>query len=131
MTNKQLIQKATDVVKTKKVQGGLIGDVGCALLSAKGKLYFGVCVSTGSNVLCAEKNAIGSMLTAGEYKIKMIVAVWKDLKGDVYVIPPCGNCRQFIKEVDLTNLHTNVVLDADKTVKLKELLPYNDSWMKQ
>jgi len=131
MTNKELIKKAAAVVKPKKTKGGLFADVGCALLSEKGKVYTGVCAVSGSNVFCAEENAIGSMITDGEYNINKIVAVWKDENGATFVIPPCGNCRQFMRETDESNLETEVVLDRDKTVKLKELLPYYDWWQKQ
>ncbi|MFH1972641.1 MAG: cytidine deaminase [archaeon] len=128
ITNLNLIKKAASVIKAKKTKEGLFADVGCALVSAKGKIYLGTCLDIGSNVFCAEKIAIGSMITKGEYKIKKIVAVWKDEKGKIFVIPPCGNCRQLIKETDESNLNTEIILDKNKTVKLKELLPYYDWW---
>jgi cytidine deaminase len=132
MINKELIKKAAAVIRSKKVNSGLSADVGCALISGKGKLHLGVCVANGSNIICAERVAIGAMITSGEYKIKKIVATWKDEKGAVFVIPPCGNCRQFMREVDESNLeNTEVVLDKNKSVKLKELLPYFDWWKKQ
>ena len=130
MTNEELINKAAPLIKIRKTKDGLFGDVGCALISAGGKIYLGVSADVGSNVICAERTAIGSMITNGEYIIKKIVAVWKDENGDIYVVAPCGNCRQFMKETNLKNLETEVVLDKDKTVKLKELLPYNDWWQK-
>ena len=129
VTNLELIKKAASVIKEKKTKnGGLFADVGCALLSAKGKIYLGTCLDVGSNVFCAEKIAIGSMITKGEYKIKKLVAVWKDKKGKIFVIPPCGNCRQLIRETEESNLNTEIILDKNKTVKLKELLPYYDWW---
>ena len=131
MTNEELIKKAAAVVKKRKTKDGLFGDVGCALVSAKNKVHLGVCAAAGSNTFCAERNAIGSMITDGEYKIKKIVAVWKDEPGATYVIPPCGNCRQFMKEVDEANLNTEVILDKNKAVNLKDLLPYHDWWQKQ
>lgn len=130
MKNEELIKKAASVVKVRKTKTGLFADVGCALISDKDRIYLGVSTDAGSNTICAERNAIGSMITDGEYKIKRIVAVWKDEEGVVYVIPPCGNCRQFIREVNEENLETDVVLDKDKVVKLKELLPYYDWWQK-
>ncbi len=71
------------------------------------------------------------MITDGEYKIKKIVAVWKDADESVFVIPPCGNCRQFIREVNEENLNTEIILDINKTVLLKELLPFYNWWKKQ
>ena len=86
-----------------------------------------------SNGYCAERVAIAKMITDGkEYVIKKIVATWKNKKGEIYVIPPCGHCRQAMRELDEKNiLQTEVLLDKDKSVKLKDLLPYHDSWKKQ
>lgn len=131
MTNKELIKKAAMVVKARKTKSGLFADVGCALISQKGKIYIGACADSGSNALCAEQIAIGNMITNGEYKIKKIVAVWKNKKGAVVVIAPCGNCRQFMLEADKSNLKTEVVLDKNKTARLKELLPYHDWWKQE
>ena len=66
------------------------------------------------------------MVTAGEYVIESIVAVWKDENGATYVLPPCGRCREFIRQVNEHNLETGVVLGRDNVVKLKTLLPYHE-----
>lgn len=108
----------------------MFGDVGSAVISNSGQVFFGVSSDVGSTAICAEQAALGSMITAGQYKIKKIVAVWKDKKGSIYVIPPCGNCRQYIKDLDAKNLETEVVLDINKEVKLKDLLPFHDLWTK-
>ena len=131
ITNQELIDRAASVVNPKKVKDRLFADVGCALLSKNNNIYLGVCAASGSNTFCAETAAIAAMITNGEYEIKKIVAVWKDEKGKLFVIPPCGNCRQLIREADENNLNTDVILDQDKTVKLKELLPYFDWWKAQ
>lgn len=132
MDDKKLIRRAASVIKTRKTKsGGLLGDVGCALVTDKGNVYVGVCAAVGSNTFCAEQNAIGSMITNKEFKIKKIVAVWKNEKGVMYVIPPCGNCRQLMREINEENLdNAGVLLNKDKIVKLKELLPFHDSWQK-
>ncbi len=131
MNNKKLIKKAASVVKSRKYKGGIIGDVGCALLTGKNKVYLGVCSDVGSHTFCAEQAAIGAMVTKREYDIKKIVAVWKDEKGQVFVIPPCGNCRQMMRDINEENLeNTEVILDINKTVKLKKLLPYFSLWKK-
>ena len=125
MTNEKLIKLAASAVKSKRIGDFTSGDIGCALLSQKGNIYQGVCIDTMSSMgFCAEHNAIGSMITAGEYRIKKIVAVWKDEKGDIYVLPPCGRCRGFMYKIDKQNLEADIVWDKNKTVKLKELLPY-------
>ena len=132
MTNQELIEKATSIIKPKQLKDGLIGDVGCALISESGKTYTGICVGVNSDGYCAERVAISKMITDGnEFVIKKIVATWKDENGAVFVIPPCGHCRQAMRETDEKNMvMTEVILDKDKKVKLKELLPYHDWWQK-
>ena len=123
ITNKELIQKAKSVVNTRKsAEGKLIADVGAALATDKGNVYVGVCFDTqeGSGI-CAERNAIASMITKGESKIKKIVAVWTDGT----IIPPCGICREWLWQIDKSNWDIEVILGEDKVVTLKELLPYH------
>lgn len=126
ITNEELIKKAAAVIKPTKVGDYLVGDVGCALVTNKGNIYLGVCIDACCGIgFCAEHAAIASMVTAGEFKIKKIVAVWKDGKGFPHVLPPCGRCREFIRQIHKDNLQIEVIL-SDKTVKLAELLPYHD-----
>ncbi len=127
MTNDDLIRQATAVIAPRTVGGRLFGDVGCALESAAGNLYLGVCIDTGSGTgFCAEHSAIAAMVTAGELDIGKIVAVWKDEDGIARVLPPCGRCREFIRQISPSNLETVVILGAAKQVALKELLPYHE-----
>ena len=126
VSNEELIEKAVSVVKPKKDGDFSSGDVGCALVTDKENVYLGVCIDTSSSMgFCAEHNAIGSMITAGEYKIKKIVAVWKDKKsGDVCIFSPCGRCREFMYQINKKNIDAEVIIEEDKSVRLKELLPY-------
>ena len=39
------------------------------------------------------------------------------------MLPPCGRCREFMRQVDPQNLGTRVVLSRDEAVELRELLP--------
>jgi len=128
LTNLEMIEKAKSVLKPRELFLGQAGDVACALLSSNGNLYLGVCIDIGSGIgFCAEHSAISAMITAGESSISKIVAVW----GDNTVLPPCGRCREFIYEIDKTNLNsTDVILGENSVVKLKELLPhpYHEVW---
>jgi cytidine deaminase len=127
MTNEELIREATSVLNPKSVGDRLFGDVGSALVTEEGNLYRGVCIDTASGTgFCAEHSAIAAMVTAGEYKIEKIVAVWKDEGDTTYVLPPCGRCREFIRQIDGRNLDTEVVLGKDEASKLKDLLPRNE-----
>lgn len=127
MGNDTLITTAEAVLNRHKESGRLFGDVGAALETTSGNVYTGICLDTPSWGLCAERSAIAAMVTAGEYTIRKIVAVWKDeKKGKLYVLPPCGICREFVKNVSNSNLEAEVILTRNKTVKLKELLPYHE-----
>ena len=130
ITNTDLIKKASSIISPKMLKSGLVGDVGCALLAGNGKIYTGVCVGVDSNGYCAERVAMAKMITDDkEYIIKKIVATWKDEDGIIYVIPPCGHCRQAMREIDESNIGgADVILDVDKSVSLRELLPYHDWW---
>jgi cytidine deaminase len=63
------------------------------------------------------------MVTAGEFRISQIVAVWKDDTAKLYALSPCGRCREFIRLVHEENVDTDVVLDRERVVKLRDLLP--------
>lgn len=131
MDHSELIECAAAIINPKQLKDGLVGDVGCALVAGNGKIYTGVCVGVNSNSYCAERVAIGKMVTDKEYVIKKIVATWKDETGIIHVIPPCGHCRQAMHETDEQNIDvTQVILDTDKIVSLRELLPYHDWWQK-
>jgi cytidine deaminase len=104
----------------------LVGDVGCALVTDKGNVYLGVCIDTGSGTgFCAEHSAIAAMVTAGEFRIQKIVAVWMEGE-DLYILSPCGRCREFMRQMDEGNLETEVIVEVDRAVRLRELLPYHD-----
>lgn len=128
MENNELINAATAVLHTVTDSKSRVhGDVGAAVLGKNGKLYVGVCVDTPGWGLCAERNALASMITDGEYKFEKVVAVWKnDKTGNLHVLPPCGICRQFMRDINGSNMESSVILDRDKTVMLKELIPYHE-----
>jgi cytidine deaminase len=123
MTNEELIKRAQSVVSPRKIAHGFtVGDVGCALLTEKGNLHVGVCIDAGGGMgFCAEHSAIASMVTDGEQGIRKIVAVL----GDGTILPPCGRCREFMRQIDGRNMdRTEVLLGKDEAVKLRDLLPY-------
>jgi len=127
--DKELIEKAKEIiVKSKPVNLKDTGDVGSALITSKGNIFQGVCMGFYCGIgSCGEYQAIGSMVSNGESEIKKIVAVHYGKKSKKYnIIPPCGKCREMIKQLDLKNWNTEVIISSTKKVKLKELLPY--SW---
>ena len=118
----------------RKVQNGRVispfieaGGVAAAILTKKGNVYVGVCIDTASSLgMCAERNAIASMITGGEHQIAKVVAVMPDGR----VGPPCGACREYMMQLDKGSGDIEVLLDleTEKTVRLKELIP--DWWGK-
>lgn len=98
-----------------------VGSVASAVLTKKGNIYKGICIDTdGSIGMCAERNALSTMLTYGESEIKKVVAVYKD--GNI--IPPCGICREFMMHLggDVENIE--ILLDKEgRTIKLIDLMP--------
>lgn len=123
----ELIHAAAAVLRPHVVEDRLFGNVAAALVTATGRRHVGVCLDTGSGTgFCAEHSAIASMVTAGEYRVTAIVAVWRDDSGRLYVLPPCGRCREFLRQVDPGNLDTEVVLGPGRSAQLSALLPEHD-----
>ena len=127
LTNSELIKMAKGVTKRRNVPSYLrVGSVGCALVTDKGNVYTGVNIIADCAIgLCAENSAIIGMITNGEYKIDKIVAVHRDGA----ILPPCGRCREVMYQTNKRNHNTLVVLDKNRTVKLKDLLP--DPWQEK
>jgi cytidine deaminase len=101
------------------------GSVAATLLTDRGSQFSGVSIDTPSGTgFCAEHAAIAAMVTAGEYRIARIVAVWRDDSGRLHVVPPCGRCREFIRQIDPSNIGTEVILGHDQAARLSELLPH-------
>ncbi|HEV3310079.1 MAG TPA: cytidine deaminase [Chloroflexota bacterium] len=126
MTADELISNASGLLNPHRVGDRVFGDVAASLVTDRGNVYSGVCIDTGSGTgFCAEHGAIAAMVTAREYKIQRIVAVWKDDAARLYVVPPCGRCREFIRQIDPANLDTEVLLSRTEILTLRELLPSN------
>jgi cytidine deaminase len=127
MSNDALIASAQAVLNPHTADGRLFGDVGSTLVTEAGNLYSGVCIDTSSGTgFCAEHAAIAAMVTAREYKIARIVAVWRDDAGVLRVVPPCGRCREFIRQIDPANIDTEVVLSPTSSARLGDLLPRSE-----
>ncbi len=70
--------------------------VGAALLDSKGKIHVGCNMenASGSAMVCAESNALGALLAAGEKSIKALAVVGLEDR----LLYPCGVCRQKLAE---------------------------------
>lgn len=128
MTNKELIKVAVKHSNPRLVDGQSdrwIGDVAASLVTDKGNIYSGICTDISSGLgFCAERAAISQMLDGGEEKVVKIVAIWNNNPDkDLYVLPPCGACREYMRQVCVDGLDTEVVLGLEKSMYIRELLP--------
>ena len=122
-----LVVQAAEALRPHLIGDRLCGDVAATLITDQGDHFSGVSIVTGSGTgFCAEAAAIGAMVTAGQYRIASIVAVWRSEEGRLHVLPPCGRCREFIRQMHPSNLTTRVVLSEGRTAELKELLPAHE-----
>ena len=117
----KLIEKAKALVGAKDIRGGVVKEVGCVLVTEKGKMFSGVSLDLVCGIgFCAEHTAISQMITqTDETHIRTIVAT--DENG---VIPPCGRCRELMNILDARNKETEVIISDEKKIKLRELLPF-------
>lgn len=129
VTNDEQVNKLYDTAKSVAIPKTISeqmcsGGVGSAVLSKSGKIYTGVCIDTDCSLgMCAERNALSTMITNGEYDVNMIIAVNKNGK----VLPPCGACREFMMQLSNSS-DIQVVVDNNGTImKLKDLIPYSYS----
>lgn len=124
MNFRELYQTARETLRPRVLsEYAQAGQVAAALEAGSGKIYTGVCIDAACSVgFCAEHAAIAAMVTAGENKIGKIVAVGED----GHIMPPCGRCREFISLIHPANYgETKVMLSFDKSVLLKDILPYD------
>ncbi|MCM1507536.1 MAG: cytidine deaminase [Ruminococcus flavefaciens] len=99
------------------------GEVASAILSQSGKIYTGVCIDTCSALgICAERNAIFSMITNGEHQIDKVLVVMPNGTNGT----PCGACRELMVQL-MPDSYKNIEIMLDyktgKTIKLGDITP--------
>lgn len=128
MDKHELYQAAHSKICRRKLRKfGEAGHVACALESANGEVYTGICIDLPCSIgLCAEQAAIAEMIKSGQTKIKRIIAVYQDGS----ILPPCGRCREFIAQIDDENRAALVVMPEMREVALENLLPerWDSKW---
>lgn len=120
----ELYNKAMTVIKPRQVSEMIeAGGVAAAVESESGNIYVGVCVDTACTLgVCAERNAIFSMITNGENVIRRVIAV----DSDGNAVPPCGACREFMVQLmPKTYREVEIMMDyqKEKIVTLGDLTP--------
>jgi cytidine deaminase len=102
--------------------------VGSAILASNSagemKMFFGANVENASlgGSICAERSASVSAVNQGYRKFHQLSLLCRDYPGG----PPCGICRQFLREFGGLELEVLVLQDLQGSVKrftLDELLP--------
>ncbi len=119
--NLDLHKMAKNTLRPRKLaRNGKAGYVASALLTENDNVFTGVAIDVACSIgFCAEHSAIAAMVTAGETRIKEIIAVHRDGR----VLPPCGRCREFIVQINNRNYECNVHVSGDRIVPLSALLP--------
>lgn len=126
MDCKKLIKSAKQAMQSAYVPYSGF-KVGAALLAASGKVYTGCNIENAaySPSNCAERTAFFKAVSEGEKEFTAI-AVVGGLDGNIKgFCPPCGVCRQVMREFCQDDFSVILGKDDDeyKSYKLSELLP--------
>ena len=117
----QLIQKAV-AVRDLAYSPYSKFKVGAAILTTDDEIYVGVNFENASYglTICAERNAIGTLVTAGQRSIKAVAVSSEN------GVTPCGACRQVLVEFAPENVPVyliNTTTDAVTETTLHHLIP--------
>ena len=114
----ELIEKAKQVINDCFDSECWLHTVSCAVRTKSGNIFTGVNID-GIHGSCAEIVTLGTAISNGEKEFDTIVAVYgKD--DNQKIIPPCGNCRQIMFELDK---NIKVIIDENTVMTIEELLP--------
>ena len=119
----ELYQAAVEHINPTELSPQMsIGCVAAAVLSKDNHVYTGVCIDTSCSLgMCAERNALSTMLSYGEFEVNKVVAVDQDGT----VMPPCGACREFMMQLCKSAKDIEILLHNNgKSVLLGDLLPF-------
>lgn len=123
---KELFEKTKNIRNSKDISGMIsAGGVGATILTKNHNIYTGVCIDTASSLgMCAERNAISTMITNGENEIIKLVCI--DSRGNVGM--PCGACREYLMQLSKNSKDIEILKDekTKETIRLEELIP--DWW---
>ncbi len=104
--------------------------VGAAVLASDGRIFSGCNVENDSLglTICAERNAIFSMVAAGVRGIREILVIGNTEE----FLPPCGACRQVIAEFAQPSavVHMCNRSGASRDATVAELVPHIFHWKK-
>ncbi len=118
----ELYARARAVVNPRRLSDDVeVGGVGAAVLAESGQVYTGVCIDTSCSMgFCAEHAAIAALVTAGESGriLRMVAVGW-----DGRIMPPCGRCREFARQMHADNPRTEVLVAEGRVVPSRTSCP--------
>lgn len=122
----RLFEAAADVrVRAHAPYSGFF--VGAAVLDREGRVHVGCNVENAAfpEGSCAEAGAIAAMVAAGGREILAVAVVGGPAESGEVFCPPCGGCRQKIREfaVEGTSVHLREAGGTVTSLPLAELLP--------
>jgi len=119
---KRLYDIAMEKINPREISENMyVGGVAATVLTINGNIYTGVCIDTSSSLgMCAERNALSTMLANGENEVEKVLSVYKDGT----VMPPCGACREFMMQLGKKAKEIQILIDNQgKSVSLSSLMP--------
>ena len=120
----KLLLEAKKVLNPRKISEFVeAGGVSAALLTRDGNIYTGVCIDTACSLgFCAERNAIGTMITNGENEVVKLLCIGRHNDN---IMMPCGACRELLMQIHKNNKNMQIItnLDTYETISLQELMP--------
>jgi len=120
--DEELIERAREVIRRNYDGEKKNHTVGAAVRCASGNVYVGVNVHS-LHGACAEFVAIGAAITAGERDFECVACV-RGAEGEE-ILPPCGNCRQMLKDYAPDCLVVMPTVDGWTKVRVADLLPFS------
>ena len=120
----ELYNKALEKLKLCNLSNKFFdaGGVSSAILTKNGNIYTGVCIDTSCSLgMCAERNAISTMITNGEFEIEKVVCIGSE--GNFMM--PCGACMEYMMQLSEESENIEILknLETKEIIKLKELIP--------
>lgn len=119
---KKLYNIAMEKINPHEISDNMYaGSVAAAVLTRNGTIYTGVCIDTSSSLgMCAERNALSTMLSNHENEVVKVLSVYKDGT----VMPPCGACREFMMQLGESAREIQVLVNNEgKVMTLSSLMP--------
>ena len=121
--DRELIENAKDT-RRRLYRAGR-HEVAAALRTTSGEVFTGIHIeaSVGFADVCGEVAAICHAVAHGHADLDTIVALGGDGPDNIYLMPPCGRCREVISDMNPGAWVIVGTLERPHKVRVAELLP--------